>query len=139
MRPGVQRIAEGLYQAALAHASVWTGATECVDVAVLMAQPVEPMPVGVEHITFPINDNADGCECLDVVRAIARSVATQRVLTICHMGENRSGLLSALILVERGEAPSEAVRIVQENGPHNSPTQPHSFWNPGFVRQVKSL
>jgi hypothetical protein len=44
--------------------------------------------------------------------------------------------LSALILVERGVVPAEAVTLVQERGPHNSPTQPHSFWNPGFVQQV---
>ena len=139
MRPGVQKIADGLWQGALAHASVWSCANEHIDVAVLMAGVAEPLPFGVEHIWFPINDNADGCECFMDVRALAHQVAKQRVLTICHMGENRSGLLSALILVERGISPQDAVALVQARGPHNSPTQPHSFWNPGFVRQVLAL
>lgn len=135
MRPGVQQIAPGLYQSALAHASAWN-AVGVVDVAVLMATPVEPLPVGVDHIVAPIDDNADGCDRLDDVRALAKEVAGKRVLSICHMGENRSGLLSTLILIQRGMAPADAVALVQKNGPHNSPTQPHSFWNPGFVRQA---
>ncbi len=139
MRPGVRRIADGLYQSALAHASLWNCAAEHVDVAVLMATLVEPMPLGVECVVFPIDDNANGCDRLDEVRALAKSVAHRRVLTICHMGENRSGLLSALILTERGVTPRDAVAMVQANGPHNSPSQQHSLWNPGFVKQVEEM
>lgn len=97
------------------------------------------MPPGVEHIVFPIDDNANGSDQFDAVRDLAHSVANRRVLAICHMGENRSGLLSALILADRGIPPAEAVQTVQREGPHNSPTQAHSFWNPGFVRQVLAL
>ena len=139
MKPGVQQIADGLYQSALAHASTWTEAPQYVDVAVLMATPAEPLPVGVRHIMCPIADNAEGCTCLEAVKALASSISTERVLAVCHMGENRSGLLSALILIARGMDSQEAIRLVQERGPHNSPTQAHSFWNPGFIRQVAAL
>lgn len=135
----MQEIAPGLYQAALAHASTWTAAPQHVDVAVLMASQAEPLPAGIEHQYFPIDDDAAGCNHLDEVRSLASTLAQQRVLTVCHMGENRSGLLSALILIARGMDAATAVRTVQTRGPHNSPTQAHSFWNPGFVKQVLAL
>ena len=139
-RPGVREIAPGLYQSALAHASVDTEIVKHVDVAVLMASLAEPMPPGLQELViFPIDDNAAGTEHFEAVRNIARTVKDQRVLTICHMGENRSGLLSTPILVERGMKPKDAVALVQKNGPVNSSDQTHSFWNPGFVRQVLEL
>lgn len=137
MKPGVRQIADGLYQAALAHASLWNCVAEHVDVAVLMASAAEPMPEGVEHIYFPINDDANGTEHFEDVRKLAQQLAPRRVLTICHMGENRSGLLSALILVARGMSNEAAIALVQQNGSHNSPSQAHSLWNPGFVRQIR--
>jgi hypothetical protein len=104
-----------------------------------MATMVERPPDGVQLIYYPIDDDANGSPVFDEVRALARSVSKRRVLSICHMGENRSGLLSALILVERGMTPQGAVTAVQQLGPLNSPDQTTSFWNPGFVRQVLSL
>jgi protein-tyrosine phosphatase len=139
MRPGVQKIAPDLWQSALAHLAFWPCLREHVDLIVLLAARVEELPSGVEVIDYPIDDNADGSPVFNGVRALAKALKNQRVCTVCHVGENRSGLLSALILVERGVKPSNAVRMVQERGPYNSPTQPHSFWNPGFVGQVLEL
>ena len=133
LRSGVCEIAPSLYQAAWTDASTWTGS---VDVLVCMAGNAHVNP-NIPQISFPIDDNAEGCDRFVEVQNLAKSVATQRVLTVCHMGENRSGLLSALILVERGWYPVSAVTTVQFYGPHTSPSQPHSFWNPGFVRQVR--
>ena len=139
MRPGIREIAPGLFQSALVHASNETVISASVDVTVLMAALVEPPPSTPRFVYFPIDDNAAGSPQFEEVRALAASVATSRVLSLCHMGENRSGLLSALILVERGVPPALAVAVVQNRGPVNSSGQTHSFWNPGFVAQVLSL
>ena len=130
---GVCEIAPGLYQATWIDASTWTGS---VDVLVYMAGDAQVNP-HIPQISFPIDDNAEGCDQFAEVQALAKSVVSKQVLTVCQVGENRSGLLSALILIERGWHPVSAVTTVQYYGPHNSPTQPHSFWNPGFVRQVR--
>lgn len=137
MRPGVQEIAPGLYQAAFADAVAWTDAPLHVDVAVIMCGGA--LPSLKTQIELTIDDNANGCPVLPLVQDVASLVAHQRVLSVCHVGENRSGLLSALILIKRGLTPQAAITIVQTRGPHNSPTQPHSFWNSGFVRQVAAL
>lgn len=137
MKPGVQEIAPGLYQAAFTDAMQWVTASDHVDVAVLMCGGT--LPHSIPQIDFPIDDNASGCDRLAAVQELARSISTQRVLSVCHMGENRSGLLSALVLIARGESPEHAVALVQTNGPHNSESQPHSFWNPGFIKQVLDL
>ena len=132
LRGGVCEIAPGLYQAAVADASTWTGS---VDVLVSMAGDAQVNP-NIPQISFPIDDNANGCDRFADVQALAKSVASRQVLAVCQIGENRSGLLSALILVARGWHPISAVTTVQYHGPHHSATQPHSFWNHGFVRQV---
>ena len=133
LQGGVREIAPGLYQAAWTDASTWTGGS--VDVLVYMAGDAQVNP-NIPQISFPIDDNAEGCDRFADVQTLAKSLASKQVLTVCQIGENRSGLLSALILVARGWDPISAVTTVQYHGPHHSATQPHSFWNPGFVRQV---
>jgi hypothetical protein len=134
MKSGVQKIAPDLYQSSWDDAVKWHDMSNYVDIAVVMCGG--KLPQSITQIEFPIDDNANGCDCFSAVQELAKSVSTQRVLSVCHMGENRSGLLSTLILISRGESPAQAVALVQTNGPHNSPTQAHSFWNPGFVKQV---
>ncbi len=136
----IKKIAPGLWQSALAHVLPnWNSISADCHTIALMATLAEPLPGNVPLIYFPIDDNASGTDRLDTIRELAKMLANVPVLTVCHIGENRSGLLSALILVERGYKPAEAVALVQREGPHNSPTQAHSFWNPGFVRQVLEL
>lgn len=138
----IKEIAPGLFQSALNHAVAEMDKEfqAKIDVIVIMAEADVFQRCGdLPILLTPIDDNPAGTDRLQYVQNIAALVARKRVLTICHVGENRSGLLSALILIERGTTPEDAVALVQKNGPHNSPTQLHSFWNPGFVKQVLAL
>lgn len=134
-----KQIADKLWQGALAHVSQ-DGYPEGVEVVLLMAERVEALPnaANVPVLYLPIPDNPDGLteEQFAQVYGLCRAVQGACVLTICHMGENRSGLASALLLCLRGMEPAAAVKLVQTNGPHNSSNAPHSFWNPGFNKQV---
>ena len=135
----MKQIAEGLWQGALRHVHEQGLPAEITAVA-LMATQVESVPLrpGVLFIYFPIDDNADGldAETFKVCIALADFLKDFKVLTICHMGENRSGLLSSLILGARGVDAETAVKTVQQRGNPNK-DRGYSFWNPGFVRQVR--
>lgn len=135
----MKQIAEGLWQSS--QRDVSSVSSEQFDVVFWMCGGPISVPFGVELVDFAIPDDPNGCapELFDRLRRLAAAHAHLRVLTVCSMGENRSGLMSALILVARGMEPEDAVRRVQEKGPHNSPDRPHSFWNPGFVKQVLSM
>lgn len=70
----------------------------------------------------------------------ARDYKDAGIITVCAMGENRSGLMSALVLIARGVPVEEAIATVQQNGNVNSlpaETKGHSFWNAGFAEQVR--
>ena len=132
-----KEITPGLWQSPLAFVlQEWPTLKDQVDVVVLMAELTEGVPSDVPFVYFPIPDDPNGCASIEQVRLLAEMVGRFRVLTICHMGENRSGLLSALILVYQGMLPEEAVRLVQTRGPTTSDPERGSFWNPGFVQQV---
>ncbi|MEU6508549.1 MULTISPECIES: dual specificity protein phosphatase family protein [Streptomyces] len=74
---------------------------------------------GVEHHVWPIPDGPlDGTQLAGVMR-LARAVnealdAGRRVLVRCYHGYNRSGLLIAHALVQRGHAsPDEAIQLIR--------------------------
>lgn len=149
LRPGIREIAPGLSQGALAHV-VRDWATEVhghFDCVLLMAEEVEQIPRyqgGPGVVLLPIADNADGLPSSELHFVMgfiaAMSAIFPRILTVCHMGENRSGLASCCILHCRDNMTGDAAAdLVQQNGPLNSPTQETSFWNPGFNRQIRGL
>ena len=133
-------VAPGLKQGALAHVSQrWP--VEDVDVVLLMADEIEKIPCTVPVFTFSIADDPHGMPDDEFWRlyATVRLFAPWRVLTVCHMGENRSGLASVMILVARGMPVKDAIATVRRAGPAISVGQPHLFWNPGFAAQVERL
>ena len=87
----------------------------------------------------PIDDNAMGCDQLDMVRSVAKRLSRERVLTVCSMGENRSGLASACLLnLRSGRGGPDAVAYIRDKvRPRTG--QPHVLWNPGFVKQVEEM
>ncbi|MET8612675.1 MULTISPECIES: protein-tyrosine phosphatase family protein [Streptomyces] len=73
---------------------------------------------GVEHHVWPIPDGPlDGTQLAGVIR-LARAAnesldAGRRVLVRCYHGYNRSGLVVAHALVQRGAAADEAIRVIR--------------------------
>ena len=139
------RVAEGLYQGAMRYvAERWSEIRGTVDVVLILAHEVEFIPaeyIGPWKIVFPIPDDPNGLDpdtwerLRDLVGWIAQ--AQRRVLTVCHMGENRSGLASALLLIERGCCPADAINLVRAAGPAHG--GPHLLWNPGFEKQIREI
>lgn len=138
--PGVSRIEEGLYQGALSCVvRHWAEIRDLFDWIVLCATEIEPLPRNEKHILYcPIDDNSDGISA-DAFHLLWCNVAfgNGRLLTICHMGENRSGLAAAMALIMRGKSAEDAIAIVRREGNKISPGVQHSFWNEGFARQLR--
>lgn len=136
-------IATNLYQGAL-YDAVTEGLPAGVDTVLVLTPESEkvrlPESERVEVIRFPIGDIQLGLDrwTFDRLSEICKRIALKNVLTLCFRGENRAGLASALILVHRGYSPEEAIQTVQSNGPVKS-DRPHSLWNQGFVRQLRSM
>ena len=88
-------------------------------------------------IYYTIPDNPEGLDKTTFFKLwqLVNTFAGCSILTVCAAGENRSGLVAAMTLIARGMEVEEAIKTVQVNG--NSNTHDHSFWNPGFVRQVR--
>lgn len=84
----------------------------------LLRLPGHGPDAGVEHHVWPIPDGPlDGTQLAGVIR-LARAAnealdAGRRVLVRCCHGYNRSGLVVAHALVQRGGAPDEAVRLIR--------------------------
>ena len=135
----------GLYQGAMRIVvENWEEIRGAIDVVLICAHTVEFIPEeyipAVTKIVFCIPDDPNGLdeETLARLRAICEFVKDQRVLTVCHMGENRSGLASALILIARGRTSQEAIRLIRASGAVRSHGKPYLLWNPGFVKQVEA-
>lgn len=96
----------------------------------------------VEVLYAPLDDDDRPltAEEWEIARAASRAVAVRllegsRVLVTCHMGVNRSGLVSALALLRiapRGFTPYDAVRIVQAH-------RPGALRNPYFVDAILAV
>ncbi|MES4888878.1 dual specificity protein phosphatase family protein [Streptomyces sp. NPDC096012] len=74
---------------------------------------------GVEHHVWPIPDGPlDGTQLAGVMRlagAVNEALdAGRRVLVRCYHGYNRSGLVIAHALVQRGRSPDEAIRLIRD-------------------------
>lgn len=90
-------------------------------------------------IRYPIPDDDQGIanETFQRLWALISAVEDRKILAVCQAGENRSGLVCCLVLIARGYGVEEAIKLVQENG--NARTHKHSFWNVGFVSQVRKF
>ena len=138
------QIEPGLWQGAMRLVAE-EGLPEDVDVVLICAHEVERIDVGYDSgivkIVFPVPDEPSGLDAETFTRLMDLCfwVARRRVLTVCHMGENRSGLASCLILMARGKTAEEAIAAIRASGPPRSSGKPYLFWNPGFVQQVKAL
>ena len=116
-------ISEGLWQVSAKH---WPDEVPDVDV-VIYAWPLPITidghpPLGGVHyvqVTFGDHDHAPMDDAVwDSLVALTRAHAGRRVMTVCKEGKNRSGLMSALILVARGVPVEEAIALVKANGSH---------------------
>jgi protein-tyrosine phosphatase len=89
------------------------------DVVVTLYASAQPAPWGVEELRYGFMDSA--LEGPDIARVIrAARYAYQRwtdgdtVLIRCQAGMNRSGLVTALVLVMAGLSPAQAIALIRE-------------------------
>lgn len=135
----MKQIAEGLWQDGVHWFDAGPPLPD-VEVVIFASEYDHRMvPDGADGIEMPFPDDANGVSptILEALRGLCAGVAHRRVLTVCSVGENRSGLLSALILMARGMSAEDAISTVQKNGPAR--THDHALWNPGFLRQLRDL
>ena len=89
------------------------------DVVVTLYADAQPAPWGVKEHRFgfpdgPI-DNNDAREAIDLARQAHRAWRKGRnVLIRCQAGVNRSGLVSALVLMLEGYEPHEAIELLRQ-------------------------
>ncbi|MGT2532119.1 protein-tyrosine phosphatase family protein [Streptomyces nojiriensis] len=84
----------------------------------LFTRPGHGPGPGVEHVVADMPDAPLSAEQIRTVQELARTAARalrdgRTVLVRCRSGYNRSGLVVAQTLVERGEEPATAVGIVR--------------------------
>ena len=89
------------------------------DLVVTLYADAQPAPWGVEEIRFGFYDGALSAQSAETAIRIARVVSArlargQRVLVRCQAGVNRSGLVSALVLMLQGHEPAEAIALLRE-------------------------
>lgn len=84
-------------------------------------------------IDFPVPDSEKGLEQdqIETLWSLVNSVKDKKILTVCQAGQNRSGLVSAMVLMARGLPVETAIGKVQA---HNG-----ALWNPGFQRQLHQI
>lgn len=89
------------------------------------------------YVYWPIEDKEEMPE-EDVVRSIAKFVAEllerdKEVLVHCRSGHNRSGLVCARTLIERGSEPQDAIERVRSGR-----SDGHALTNRAFVEWLES-
>lgn len=88
------------------------------DVVVTLYGDAMPAPWGVEELRFGFPDSALRGRDVDRIVRIARSaherwVAGDRVLVRCQAGVNRSGLVTALVLMLAGFEAADAIDLIR--------------------------
>lgn len=89
------------------------------DLVVTLYADANPVPWGVEEIRFGFYDSALLAADLPRIVEIARKAhaawrSGQRVLVRCQAGVNRSGLISALMLMFEGYTAADAIALLRE-------------------------
>jgi protein-tyrosine phosphatase len=102
------------------------------DVVVLAAMEIQPraLPGNPEILRVPLDDAKPTAEEIRLAILAARKVsrrlrADKRVLVTCHMGLNRSGLVTGLTLIELGATADQAVRAVRRARGSLALSNPH--------------
>jgi hypothetical protein len=103
------------------------------DAVVTLYAWAQPVGWDVEELRYGFADAT--IDCIDLPRlqraaqwAWQRWKAGDRVLVRCQAGLNRSGLVTALVLMREGYAPDEAIRLLRER------RSPWALCNDEFVR-----
>ncbi len=90
------------------------------DLIVTLYADAQPAPWGVEEIRYGFPDAELDSVDLERVKQIAiytahRWHSGERVLVRCQAGVNRSGLVTALALIELGWSPEDAINLIRES------------------------
>ena len=116
-------VSDGLWQVGARH---WPDEVPEVDV-VLHAWPLPNAPDGhpplggVHYVHIPFGDHDHGPIDEAVwasLVALTETHAHRRVMTVCKEGKNRSGLMSALVLIFRGMDVEDAIAQVKAKASH---------------------
>ncbi len=102
------------------------------DAVVTLYAWAQPMSWGVEELRYGFGDGQlHGHDIAKVIGlsewAYSRRVAGQRVLIRCQAGLNRSGLVTALVLIRAGWDPAAAIRHLRAT------RSPYALGNRAFV------
>jgi len=123
-----------LYQRGRPRPAQWKELGEYELVVGLAGPPLDWIQRGrTRYLHYPI---ADGTRVPDLSVPLALVTATwglegARVLLYCNAGRNRSSLLSALVLIERGVHPAAAIEHIRR-------VRPNALANPAFVQYILS-
>jgi hypothetical protein len=109
------------------------GGQRAYDAVVTLYAWAQPVDWEVEELRYGFGDGAlHGEDITRVLRAAAwaheRWTSGDRVLVRCQAGLNRSGLVTALVLLLAGWEPAEAIRLIRAR------RSPHALFNRDFVR-----
>jgi hypothetical protein len=93
--------------------------TQRFDVIVTLYADAQPAPWGVEEIRYGFGDAELNPTAIRKALALAtlahaRWQAGERVLIRCQAGVNRSGLVTALVLMLDGYTPHDAIALIRE-------------------------
>jgi len=102
----------------LGHQSHLTGNRYPFDLVVTLYADAQPAPWGVQETRFGFPDGP--LQAHDIKRVVAIATDTHRhwqrgetVLIRCQAGVNRSGLLTALVLIIEGFEPAQAIELIR--------------------------
>ena len=106
------------------------------DLVVTLYADAQPAPWGVEEIRFGFPDGHLNKSAIERVLRIAltahdRWLAGERVLIRCQAGVNRSGLVTAIVLMLQGMSADEAISLLRER------RSPLVLNNPDFERFLR--
>jgi hypothetical protein len=118
-------IVPGLFQGGTEDSDVvWVGAPQRLrgdypyDLVVTLYADANPVPWGVHEFRFGFYDSdlsaADALRVVELATMTHRRwAAGDRVLIRCQAGVNRSGLVTALVLMIAGYGPAEAIELIR--------------------------
>ncbi len=142
--PAFQQINDWLWQGSMMRWAYTSEPAPDVGTAVVLAEfmgdTLDWLEDEMEVVFLPFDDSEEGVpfdvwnQLVDRLKAIDH---TEGVVTICQAGENRSGLVSALLLgLKEDLPPDEAIALIRKQINPNT-TMEHVLWNKGFVSNLQ--
>lgn len=133
----MKQIAEGLWQVGVMFDD--DGLPQEADTVFWMIEDACTIAGSPVFVRYPIPDNDQGLDDVVFLRLwhLVNALSDRKIMAVCQAGENRSGLVATMVLIARGATVEDAIATVQKEG--NARTHAHSFWNSGFVAQVRRL